>query len=174
MNKILFIMLVTIMAAILFACAPRIWVNAHAEEISKASSQIADFELPAGYSSEFTAQVAGYTAVAYNPGDGHSHLYLIQSEKEADREKLVQMLADLVPGSSDPNTRTTVIENREITIRGQAATLVVSDAVNHEGNTYRQITVAFQGKGGPALLVFSEPTERWDQATIDALLASIQ
>jgi hypothetical protein len=99
---------------------------------------------------------------------------LIQSEKEADSEKLEQMLADLVPGSKNSNTRLTVVENRAVTIRGQAATLVISDGVNSEGASYRQGTAAFQGKGGPALLVLSEPTERWDQSTVDAFIASIK
>jgi hypothetical protein len=174
MNKILLITLATVLVVGLSACTPGISINSDSEKIFKAASEIADFNLPAGYSSEFTAQLAGYTAVSYNPGDGHSHLYLIQSEKETGSEKLAQMLGDLVPGSSNPNTRLTVVENRAATIRGQAATIVISDGVNHEGDTYRQITVAFQGKGGPALLVLSEPAEHWDQSTVDELLASIQ
>ena len=174
MNKILFITIATILLATLFACAPQVALNANSEQISKTTSQIADFDLPAGYTSEFTAHLAGYSVVSYNPGDGHSHLYLIQSEKEADSEKLTQMLTSMVPGSSDRNSRLTVIENRTATIRGQAATIVTSDGVNHDGESYRQVTVAFQGKGGPALLVFSEPSERWNQGTVDALLASIQ
>jgi hypothetical protein len=174
MNKLLLIMVAMILLVILSACAPQVTLNSDAEKVSNAASGIADFSLPADYSPEFTAQLAGYTAVAYNADDGHSHLYLIQSEKETDKEELAKTLANLVPGSSDRNTRLTVIENRTTTIRGQAATVVVSDGVNSEGGSYRQITVAFQGKGGPALLVISEPSERWNQATVDALLASIQ
>ena len=174
MNKILLIALATVLLASASACTPGVAINSDSDKISKAASDIADFDLPSGYASEFTAQLGNYTAVAYNPGDGHSHLYLIQSEKETDSEKLAQMLTDLVPGSSDPNTRMTVIENRAVTIRGQAATVVVSEGINHEADTYRQITVAFQGKGGPALLVLSEPIERWNQSTVDDLLASIQ
>ena len=174
MNKFLLIAIATALLVGLSACTPGVALNSEAEKISKAASDIADFNLPAGYTSEFTAQLGEYTAVAYNPGDGHSHLYLIQSEKETDREKLAQILTDLAPGTSDPNTRLSVVENRAATVRGQAATIVISDGVNHDGDTYRQITVAFQGKGGPALLVFSEPAERWDQSTVDALIASIQ
>lgn len=174
MSKMILVTIVAVLLGSLSACAPHAAVNASSEEIPGAASQIADFDLPSGYTSEFTAHLAGYTVVAYNPGDGHSHLYLIQSEKETDSEKLAQMLADMVPGSGDPKTRLTVIENRSMTVRGQTATLVTSDAVNHVGDAYRQVTLAFRGKGGPALLVFSEPTERWDQGRVDALLASIQ
>ena len=174
MNKLLLIGVATILLATLFACAPRVALNADSEKIANAASQLADFDVPDGYVAEFTADLAGYTMVAYNPGDGHSHLYLIQSENAEDSQKLAEILADMAPGSSNRNTRLTVIENREATIRGEAATLVTSDGTNSEGAYYRQITVAFQGKGGPALLVLSEPTGSWDQATVDTLIASIK
>ena len=157
----------------LSACASGDSINTESEKVTSAAAEIADFDLPMGYSADFTAQLMGYTVAAYNPGDGHSHLYLIQSADEADGEKLASMLEEVVPGSSDPQTRMTVIETRPVTVRGLETTLVISEGTNGEGDSYRQAAVAFQGEGGPALLVFSEPTTRWDQATIDALLASI-
>jgi hypothetical protein len=171
-------MLLTAMSAIvlitLLACAPQVSINNDSAQVASIASGIADFALPDGYAPEFTARLLDYTMAAYNPGDGHSHLYLIQSVNDADREKLAQMLAELTPGSSDPKSRLTVTENRPVTVRGQEVRLVISDGVNSDGDAYRQATVAFQGKGGPALLVFSEPAERWDPATVDTLLASMQ
>ena len=174
MNKILIITFAVILLAILAACAPRVSINGKSEDVSSAAAEIADFEVPAGYAPEFSASLGAYTVAAYSPGDGHSHLYMIQSEDDTDSKKLEEMLADMAPGSSDRNTRMTVIDNRSATIRGEAATLVTSDGIDHEGGSYRQITVAFQGKGGPALLVFSEPAQRWDQSTVDTLIASIK
>lgn len=173
MNKLLLTTLVAIALAILSACGTLEATN-DSEHIMKLSSKIADFDLPEGYTSEFSAEMAGYTLAAYKGASGPSHLYLIQSEKEADGEELDNMLTRLAPGSSDPNTRMTVIENRPITVRGQEVTMVISDGVNHEGNTYRQATVAFQGKGGPALLVLSESMDRWDTSAIEAFVASIK
>ena len=174
MNKILFITLSIVVTATLFACAPNVTTNSNPDEVFNAASQIADFEPPAGYTSEFTAHLLGYTVAAYSPGDGHSHLYVIQSEKESDGEELAKMLTELVPGASDANARMTVIENRAATVRGQEVTVVISDGINHEGDTYRQAMVTFRGKGGPALLVLSEPTDRWDQSAVDAFLTSIK
>ena len=76
-------------------------------------------------------------------------------------------------GSGNLQTRVTVIETRSVWVRGQETTLVISDCINSEGISYRQAAVAFQGNGGPALLVFSEPIETWDQAILDAFIASI-
>jgi hypothetical protein len=173
MNTRLRIALAAILLAILSACGTMEATN-DPEHVMKLASNIADFELPEGYTSEFSAEMAGYTLAAYKGASGPSHLYLIQSEKEADGKELENMLTQLAPGSSDPNTRMTVIENRPVSIRGQEVTLVISDGTNSDGEYYRQITAAFQGKGGPALLVFSETIDRWNDEMIDALLTSIQ
>ena len=173
MNKILLTTLAILIVAILSACGTVEATN-DAEHVTELASKIADFNPPEGFTSEFSAEMAGYTLAAYKGTSGPSHLFLIQSEKETDGDELERMLTQLAPGASDPNTRMTVVENRPVTVRGQDVTLVISDGVNHEGNTYRQATVAFQGKGGPALLVFSESTDLWNDATVDALLASIQ
>jgi hypothetical protein len=144
-----------------------------AETADDAGSAIAEFDLPAGYTFEFNTSMLGYTVTSYKGPAGPSHLYLIQSEQESDGDELEKMLTQLVPGSSDPNTRLTVIENRPVTIRGQEVTLIVSEGVNSENVSYRQATALFEGRGGPALLVFSESLEAWDQAALDELLASI-
>lgn len=176
MKQITQIMLVVISAiilAILSACGTVEATN-DAQYVTKLASKIADFDLPADYLPEFSAEMAGYTLAAYKGASGPSHLYLIQSKNQSDGKELERMLTQLAPGSSDANTRMTVIENRTTTVRGQEVAVVVSEGVNSENISYRQITVDFQGKGGPALLVLSETVEGWDQAAVDTFLASIQ
>ena len=165
-KKTLFVASIVIALISLFACTP--------EALEEAGSAIADFDLPAGYTFEFSTSLLGYTVAAFNGPNGPSHLYLIQSETQSDGDELARMLTQLVPGSSDPNTDMTVIENRSVTLRGQEVTLIVSEGVNSENVSYRQVTSAFQGKGGPALLVFSETVDAWDQAAVDEFLASIR
>ena len=150
----------------LFACTPK-------EVATNEGAAIAEFDLPAGYTYDFDTSVLGYTVEAYKGQNGPSHLYLIQSEKPSDRDELAKMLSQLAPSSSDQDTRMTVIENRTATVRGQEATLVTSDGINSENVRYRQITVAFEGNGGPAMLVFSESVNAWDQEAVDAFLESI-
>lgn len=150
----------------LFACT--------SQTLDEAGAAIADFDLPAGYTFEFSTSMMGYTVAAYKGQNGPSHLYLIQSEQESDGEGLAKMLAQLVPGAGDPDSGLTVIENRPATIRGHEVTLIVSEGVNSEGVPYRQVTAAFEGKGGAALLVFSESVDAWDQNVIDEFLTSIR
>ena len=162
-----------IVLAILTACG-KVEATNDSQHVTDAASKIADFNLPADYVPQFSAAISGYTLAAYKGPSDPSHLFLIQSDKEADGAELEKALKDLAPGSSDPNTRLTVIENHVATVRGQEVDVVISEGTNSENVAYRQVTVGFQGKGGPALLVYSDSKERWNQETIDALLESIQ
>jgi hypothetical protein len=165
--------LCAVLVVFLSACGASISLNSDAKNVSRTAASIADIVLPAGYNADFSVNLLGYNAAAFHPGDGHSHLYLVQSENKSDGEKLAEMMGRLIPGASNQKTRMAVIETRPVIVRGQLETLVISDGVNSAGETYRQAMVQFQGKGGPALLVFSEPHSRWNQATVDALIASI-
>jgi hypothetical protein len=164
--------MITVMIT-LFACTT-IETTDDPQLTQETAAEISDFDLPPGYEPEFSTKMLGYTLVTYKGESDPSHLYLIQSEKESDGEELAKMLAQLSPGSSDPNTRMTVVENRPATVLGQEVTLIISEGVNSENLSYRQISVAFEGKGGPALLLFSETIENWDQAAVDEFLASIR
>ena len=172
--KTLFTLTSTWILISLSACATMVSIDATPEEVANVAIKIADFDIPRGYQPEFSTSLNGYIVVSYNLGDGHSHLYLIQSDNEDDGEKLASMLDQIAPGSYDPQTRMTILETTPVTVRGQEETLVISEGSTSEGETYRQAAVAFQGRGGPALIVFSEPVERWDRTQVDNLLASIQ
>lgn len=162
-----------LLAFLLTACGVNATINTNAGKVASVAAEIADFDLPAGYNPEFSANLEGYTLVSYNPNDGHSHLYLIQSEKEADSVKLASMVGQIAPGSYDPQTRMTIIETRPIIVREQEVTIYISEGITSEGETYRQMMLAFQGNGGPALVMLSEPVVRWNQEKVDAFVASI-
>ena len=159
----------TIILAMLAACSTVEATN-DSQHVAELVSKIADFDLPLGYAPEFSAEMLGYTLAAYKGPSDPSHLFLIQSDNEADGSELEKMLKELAPGSSDPSTHLTVIENRTATVRDQEVNVVLSEGLNSENVTYRQVTVGFQGKGGPALLVFSDSVESWNQGPIDAFL----
>jgi len=172
-TQIMFFAISTISLAILAACGTVEATN-DSQHVTDAAAKIADFDLPADFVPQFNAAMSGYTVAAYKGPNGPSHLFLIQSEKEADGPELEKMLKELAPGASDPNTRLTVIENRKVTVRGQEVDMVISEGTNSENIKYRQATVGFAGKGGPARLVLSETVTNWDQEAVDAFLQSIQ
>jgi hypothetical protein len=116
---------------VLAACAATNTLATNAETVA-AAAEIADFDLPAGYRADFSAKVLGYTAASFRPDDTASHLYVIQSEKNADSEELAHMLQKLVPSSRDPQRRLTDTQTRSVSVRGQEGTLVISDGINAE------------------------------------------
>ena len=171
--QITLVAICTFILAILSACGT-VAASNDSQQVLEAASKIADFEVPADFVPQFTASVQGYTLAAYQGPSGPSHLFLIQSDNQVDGSELEKMLKELAPGASNPSTHMTVIENRTATVLGQEVNVVVSEGLNSDNVSYRQVTVGFQGKGGPAMLVFSDSRDLWNLETVDALLGSIQ
>lgn len=140
--------------------------------VGKTAALIADFTPPSDYAPEYGLHALGYTAVAYNSGD-NSHLYLVQSEAEADGAALKKALDEMVPGYRDEEGDLVVVEQRPYTIRNQDVTVTISEGTGWDNEMVRQATAVFRGKEGPALLLLSTPADDWDQAAVDTFLASI-
>ncbi len=163
-----------LLSFLLAACSTDATINTNAEKVISAAAEVTDFDLPAGYSPEFTASFDAYTLVSYTPSKGSSHLYLVQSQDANDGEKLLQAMVDIIPGEYDPEAGMTVIETRPVTVRGEQTTLILSEGSNGDGEHYRQAMVTFTGNGGPTLLVYSTPLASWDIETVETLIASIR
>lgn len=162
------------LVCLIAACGKIPNIHTDAEKVNQAAAEIADFTLPDGYQPEFTASAMGYTLVGYEPGDGASHLYLVQAQDQSFSKDIDEVIDEMVPGKKDRKNRVTIVENRSVTVRGKPCTLVLSEGINGEGKSFRQAVVAFEGKGGPAVLVFSEPAATWDLERVDALIASFK
>lgn len=66
-----------------------------------------------------------------------------------------------------------VVETRQVTINGQAATLTVSEGADSAGVALRQWVTAFPGKTGTVILLIQGSPDGWDDAELNAFLASI-
>ena len=141
--------------------------------VAKTAEKIADFTLPPGYEPEYGLHALGYTAVAYHD-DEAGHLYLVQSESEADGTALQEALDEMVPGYQDEERELEVVEQWSFTLRGQEVLVTISEGMGWEDEMMRQATAVFQGKAGPTLLILREPSNRWDEAAVQAFLTSIQ
>lgn len=49
----------------------------------------------------------------------------------------------------------------------------MSEGASHD-QSYRVASAVFEGKGGTALVHISMPTASWDQAAVDAFIASLR
>lgn len=167
------LLLFVLLVISLSACGKNPLMNSDEEKIMEVTQQIVDITLPTGFNPEFTANMRGYNFVSFTTGYDSSHLYLLQSTDPADKENLQKMMNDLLPGESDMQSRQEVVENYPITISEQEATMVHSKGINSDGKEYQQVLVGFEGKGGPALFIYSSLSTDWDLEEVINLVNSI-
>lgn len=165
---------ILLMVFFLTACEANPLLNTDAEKVLDVTEQIVEFPLPVGYKPDFTSSLKGYTLVSYRTENDNGHLYFLQSKDSADGENLQKILNNLVPGNSDGEGSQIVLDTYPITIRGQETDMILLEGKNSDGKEYRQVIVDFEGKGGPAVLVFSELSSDWDLGKVEKLIATIQ
>lgn len=166
--------LLTLLTTLLNSLGSTVTLVTDPQQIASQAAEIVLFNLPDGCSAEYAARLNERSLVSYQCAEMNAHLYLVQSAQAADSERLNEIMEDLIPGKSDVNARLSVVETRTVRVNGQEATLALSDGVNSERAAYRQALVQFEGRGGPALLVYSTPLSMWDIGTVEALIASIR
>jgi hypothetical protein len=148
------------------------------DEIEVIATSIADFDLPRRYQPDFGFKMMGTSVVNYTAGEQYNRIILMQFLRSAQlnpdqmRQQLRRSLAGRSSSSIDEDM--TVIEQRDVIVRSQPAIMTVSEGVNSEGQTQRQVQVYFQGKEGLAVLSVTSLIGDWDQAEVDAFIASFR
>lgn len=145
-------------------------------KVAQVSNSIAEFSVPEGFGSPYAAHILGFSVVGYTGADHHSHIYFAQLPKllPVDRAEIEAQLRQATFGPTyDRTTKMTVVDRQATTIRGQDVTLLVSEGTNSNGDSFREVTGLFDGNGGQVLVVYETPIQSWDQAEVDAFLASI-
>ena len=145
-------------------------------QVSEIGGTIAEYDLPAGFEDAYSKQVAGFDLVAYTGVDGHSHVYFFQLPQgvHVELDEIQRQLEQAAGEPANIHVNSRVVDQFPATICGQPTTVVISEGTNSDGLAYRVASAVFQGKGGQALVVFERPTSSWDQAEVDAFLASIR
>ncbi len=151
--------------------------QSHAAQVDALAASIADFELPTGYRAEAATGIAGFSFVSYAPGDGHSHIQFVQGPANpfVTRDVLEKYAHEAVKyPEADRTTFSRLVGSSETTIRGETVTLVVGEAINHDGEPFRTMSGVFSGKGGPAFVSVESPVSTWNQEAVDRFIASIR
>jgi hypothetical protein len=154
--------------------AARQHIRSDPAQIEQMTAQMADFDLPSGYRPDYAVEFMGFTLVAYHPDDGQSHLMLLQAPPgvHIDQQELESQIANA--SQEQHPTRMTTLSTEKRLIRGGEATLVISEGVSGDGDRYRQCSLMFEGLTGTALILLSEPANRWDTTRMNTLIASIR
>ena len=144
----------------------------------RVGAEIADYELPQGFGSPYSIHFGDVTLIGYRSTNEKSHI-LMAGFPDGTNVNVNEMLRIISEGSNDPtsvwyNTQTTLVEQNPITIRGQECILNISEGISSDGITYRSAIAAFEGRGGPSLVLVASPIDEWDIELIETFLSSIQ
>lgn len=148
--------------------------------VQAVGSQIADYDVPSGYTEMFAMDMMGVKLVAIGPSSVPADFMMVMlmefppgmGVSQGEMERQVEQALARQTGLA--NADMTSVGQEETTIRGEPVTLTVREGVTDRGETLRQVTGLFEGKGGPAILMISGDVAAWDQAVVDDFIASIR
>jgi hypothetical protein len=145
--------------------------------VSAQAAAIADFTFPDGYQPTLSWHAGGFNLVSYDPGDNHSHLMLVQApawvklDQSQFEKQLRRDFGEKLNWADDPKSK--IVDRRTLRVAGQPVEFALSEGVNSEGGDYRSMAGVWEGPNGQVLIYIEEPVSRWNQAEIDAFIASI-
>lgn len=147
-------------------------------EVAQIASQIADFNLPDGFTTQYGIQIATFSMVQYTTRAEDTYIFLTQfpAGTSINPDEMLRQIRDNSrnPNSIWYNTDTQLIEQKKVTICGEETTLSISEGTNDQGVLYRMANAEFQGNGeGPALFMIVGPAAQWDGQMIEDFIASI-
>jgi hypothetical protein len=147
-------------------------------------AEITGLTPPEGYQPQFAMTVEGLSTVTIVPDAGTVPIEaaMVFTVLQADRtaanaEDARDRLAGAMTASSTAGGHTVdleVVGREPVTVRGSRSSLVRFSGADDAGRAYRKAVVAFEGDGGPALLVAAAPEAAWDEAALQAVVASLR
>ena len=147
------------------------------EKAIQVGAEIADYEVPDGFGSPFGVHIGDVTVFGYTSQSERSQILLAQFPEgtSINTKELLKLISKYAadPNSGWYNTEFTLVEERPVTIRGQACTLNVSEGTSGEGIVYRSGIANFHGRGGPALVIIAAPLDEWDIEVVESFIEAI-
>ena len=144
-------------------------------EVESTAGEIVDFEVPPGFEPQSSMDLFGVKMAMYTNNSNDHFMVMMQMPTNAD-DNIVEQMRTAVErntGRNFVNMRT--IEQRELTVRGQPASLVIQEGTDQENNrAFRQFLLAFEGQNGTAMIAVFGPVETWDQDVYERMIESIR
>lgn len=149
------------------------------EEVAAIASDIASFDVPAGFDKPFGMKFASFAFAGYMSSSSSSSIMVAQLP-----QNLNINVEDIMKAMQEKSNQGQVtvnggemvsVEDRPVTILGQQTTLIIKEGQSSDGLTTRIGTVAFTGKqGNPAIMLISSPADSWDDNMVNTLIASFK
>lgn len=159
------------------------WAQSNTSEdparVAEIASEIADFEIPAGFEKQYGMKLGSLSLVQYMTRDENTYIFVTQFPAGTSIN-VDEMMREIKNNSRNPNspwynTDTHLVEQKSVMIHGDQTKLSINEGTNDQGVSYRMANAQFQGNGqGPALLMIISPTDQWDARMVEDFIASIQ
>ncbi|HRE27377.1 MAG TPA: hypothetical protein PK954_12135 [Anaerolineales bacterium] len=174
MNKKRFIQILP--AAGVAACSFALWVGVgcaawferHVADAAVVQERIAGLDVPDDFHPAYGLDLGSSRIAGFDGADQRSHLVLAEAPLSIGATAPMPWVTR--PNTDDLN----VIALRSTVARGRPATIAIALGVSNDGLAYRVVSLAFEGRNGPALLVLNTPESEWDEAAVDALIGSLR
>ena len=154
------------------------------EEAAATAKEIIDYKLPTGYQEQMAMNmgfIQMITIADTQSTDTENARPLIMiasmsSDIEADEEELrLQIQLSMQRSSNRQGYEMKLVEEQEVTIRGQQVNFMIYEGVDENSNPIKQIVSGlFEGKNSKVMLFIMGQESNWNQEEIDAFIASIK
>ena len=154
------------------------------EEAAATAKKIIDYKLPAGYQEQMAMNMGFMQMITIadtQSTDTENARPIIMiasmsSDIEADEEELrLQIQLSMQRSSNRQGYEMKLVEEQEVTIRGQQVNFMIYEGVDENSNPIKQIVSGlFEGKNSKVMLFIMGQESNWNQEEIDAFIASIK
>jgi hypothetical protein len=154
------------------------------EEAAAIAKEIMDYELPTGYGEEGAMNMGFMQMVIVKDFqsidiENARPLIMIASmspDIEVDEEEIrLQIQLSMQRSSNKQGYNMKLVEEQEITIRGQQVPLMIYEGTDENDVSMKQIvTGLFDGKNSKVMLFIAGKVSNWNQEEIDAFIESIK
>lgn len=149
------------------------------QEVAQIASEIADFAVPETFTKQYGIKIAKFSMVQYINSSEDTFLFITQFPAGTSIHP-DEMMREIQNNSRNPNSSwynndTHIVEQKPVTIRGEATTLSISEGTSKAGVLDRLANAKFRGNGeGPALFMIVGPADTWDSQLVEDFIESIQ
>ena len=149
------------------------------QEVASIASEIADFKLPEGFTTQYGIKISTFSMVQYTTRGEDTYIFLTQfpAGTSINPDEMMREIKNSGRNPNSPwyNMDTELLEQKPVDICGAETTLSISEGTSDQGVLYRMANAKFQGKGdGPTLLMIVGPADQWDTKLVEDFIASIQ
>ena len=150
-------------------------ISMDATKISQVADGISPHVVPNGFTPVMSMDMMGVKMAMFGNDDQNGLITMMAmpaGASDADVERAMTQALDSQSGKQKVNWSKS--ETQPVTINGKEVQMKFSQGADSKGNAMRSITGAFTGENGTVGLFIMGTDATWNQAAIDAFLASLK